>query len=140
MDINVSADIGQNLTGLVTKLAEQIGVTADKVFPWYVKQQVIEGWCMVLIPAAFILVGIIALIPGLIMLCKEDPLKSTRGYAEYPVNVVGTIISISAGFILLCSIVVVSASLSTAISQIKNPEYFATKCFLRDVSNLVPGK
>ena len=40
----VSVDLGDNLTNLIEQLAIQIGTTADKIFPWYVQQQVIEGW------------------------------------------------------------------------------------------------
>lgn len=43
MDINASVDIGKNLTGLIEKLAAQIGTTADKVYPWYVQQAYLEG-------------------------------------------------------------------------------------------------
>ena len=43
MDANVSIDLGKNMTMLVQQLASQIGVMADKVFPWYIKQSVLEG-------------------------------------------------------------------------------------------------
>ena len=128
MDINASVDIGQNLTGLVTKLAEQIGVTADKVFPWYVKQQVIEGWCMILIPAVVFLACLFTFIVGV------------RLSRHTKTDDVGTPLKIIGGVCCVCAFFMSVASFSDAISRIKNPEYHATKAFLADVGNLVPGK
>jgi hypothetical protein len=41
MDVNV--DIGKNLTSLLEKLAQQIGMTTEQIFPWYVQQAYVEG-------------------------------------------------------------------------------------------------
>jgi len=49
MEANVSVDVGQNITGLLEKLAVQMGTTVDKVFPWYVNQAYIEGCTTILL-------------------------------------------------------------------------------------------
>jgi len=51
-------DVGHNIVNLVTGLANQIGTTADKVFPWYVQQQYIEGVFFVTILALIFFVSV----------------------------------------------------------------------------------
>src|SRR5687767_11456912 len=41
--MDVSVDIGKNLTSLLERLAQQIGTTVDKIYPWYVQQAYNEG-------------------------------------------------------------------------------------------------
>ena len=44
MDANVSIDLGKNTTELLEKLAQSLGMTVEKIFPYYVKQQAIEAY------------------------------------------------------------------------------------------------
>lgn len=43
MKVEASVDVGTNLNSLLERLAQQIGTTADKVFPWYVEQAYLQG-------------------------------------------------------------------------------------------------
>ena len=61
MDVNAKVDIGQNLTSLLERLAQQIGTTADKVFPWYVQQAYIEGVTTLVAVAVLLIASIVTL-------------------------------------------------------------------------------
>lgn len=62
MDLKASIDVGQNLTQLLEKLAKQIGTTADKVFPWYVGQSIIEGYTFFALLCIALIIGSVLLI------------------------------------------------------------------------------
>lgn len=140
MNINVSADVGQNLTGLVQKLAEQIGVTADKVFPWYIKQSGIEGRGFFVSCGLALAVALLLLVPGLILTIRGDPSSATRhyNYIHTPV-VIGVLASILGAIFLLIGVIAAILESPAAYAKIKNPEYYATRAFLQDVGNLIPG-
>lgn len=116
-------------------------MTADKVFPWYVKQQVIEGWCFLLtdgIVAVFTLTGLVV---GLVLLTRKYPNFQPQHHGdESPGRIVGCTMAVLCGIFLFGACVAMCANGGNAISQIKNPEYHAAKVFLNDISNLVPGK
>lgn len=124
MDVNASVDIGKNLTELVNKLAGQIGITGDKLFPWYVKQQIIEGYTYLCLSATSLIVGIIL---SVIFFKKEGQNKS-----EYD----GFILVVCTFVVFLSFIFVVFGS-GNAVSQIINPEYHATKELISNLSKLV---
>lgn len=56
--MDVTLDVGKNITGLIQQLATQIGVTADKVFPWYVKQSMIEGYSFFIISMVIVIIAL----------------------------------------------------------------------------------
>lgn len=56
--VNASIDIGDNITSLIEKLAQKMGTAADQVFPWYVKQQIIEGYLWGFLSSGFLILGI----------------------------------------------------------------------------------
>ena len=116
-------DIGQNIADLVTGLAQQIGTTADKVFPWYVQQQYIEGVFFVVVIALIIFISA--------SLC----LFSVKG-ADFENGNTKAVVFIAAGVIGALAIFVFILGGRHAISQIINPNYHAVHCMLKDFSNL----
>jgi len=122
---NVSLDAGENIKELLQQLANQIGVTVDKIFPWYVKQEVIEGYTSLFLLTFFSIIGIILLIVSLI---KADFDKGN-----------GYIVSLIVSCIILFSCCLAgSTELSDMIGKINNPEFFATKSLIYDISRLKP--
>jgi hypothetical protein len=69
MDVNI--DVGQQLGGMLQKLADQIGVTVAQIFPWYVQQASLEG----IIAVLFLVAGWAIVIPSILFnwrWLKED--------------------------------------------------------------------
>lgn len=115
-DINVAAsiDVGQNTQALIEKLAAQIGVTVDKVWPWLVRQQVVEGWSALAMIAAAVLLGAC-------FLGVAYRLGKTRSDEVFmPFLLIG-------GTLFLGGLLVLLMGGSYLVRQILNPEYFALK-------------
>jgi hypothetical protein len=123
--VKASIDIGDNITKLIEKLASQIGTTTDKVFPWYVKQQVIEGWCWIGCSGFVFLAGLI------VALCCIRPSLHEKDNESYVVAVViGGILSATGLAFLLFG-------MGGALTQIINPEYYALKSMTGDMARLI---
>jgi predicted Co/Zn/Cd cation transporter (cation efflux family) len=128
MDAKLSVDVGANISSILAQLAAQIGVTADKVFPWYVKQQVISAG------------GTLA-VHGLIMvLCLwafftafRNPFMGDRN--ENPSN---------AGLVMIVAVVISAINLfilcftfPDILAKLLNPEHAAVSQILRDLRAIV---
>jgi predicted membrane channel-forming protein YqfA (hemolysin III family) len=116
--VAASIDIGDNQTQLLGKLAAQIGTTADKIFPWYVKQQVFEGW-LHLLTAVTLLVFFAILIR--INFRKADFGGDGNRHAV----------------VLFISSVALFISLSNFVTQIVNPNYHALQAITSDMAKLL---
>ena len=127
MEANVSVDVGQNITGLLEKLATQIGTTVDKVFPWYVQQVYIEGWTTILLTILFLFVGIMFL-----LICY----KITDKFQE---ENIGILFGGAGGCIIFLVLLIGVIESGKAISQIMNPNYHAMKMITKDVGSMVGG-
>ena len=118
-------DIGKNMVDLLEKLAVNIGTTADKIFPWYLNQQFIEGCLLILMPLILI-IGF-----GSILLIFKR--KADFGYnwntEAYVVLMSAVIVSISFLVFIL--------SIGQSVSQVFNPEYHAFKTLTYDLSKLL---
>ncbi|MDD2679537.1 MAG: hypothetical protein PHO03_01865 [Candidatus Omnitrophica bacterium] len=112
--VKASIDIGDNITKLIQQLAVQIGTTADKVFPWYVKQQIVFAYTSL----AVFTIGLVIL--GVIF--WKNYLKADFEYVDR--NAVFAIIS---GALFLSALIFLVISFSTLLSQIINPEYYAMR-------------
>ena len=123
--MQASIDVGKNLTELLEKLATQIGVTADKIFPWYVKQSVIEGWLYVAFWITGVSVALIMLIVSLRKLKFDEIGNPNRRLIG---RVCGGVIAV------ICFISLIVAP--ERISGILNPEYNAMSRLLGQLGNL----
>ena len=121
MDITV--DAGPNITSMLERLAQQIGTTADMVFPWYVNQAHLEG-ITTLIGLGIAWSLFICLIS--IGLWKGDFEKGNR-YATI------TVISCVLGFFTLVGSAFEGAD---AARKIMNPNYYAVKMLTYDLGRL----
>ena len=121
--VKASLDVGENITALLEKLAHQIGTTADQVFPWYVKQSVLEGWLFWASISAAVIIGLTIFIPSF----KRADFRKGNKYA------VTTIIG---GFVLILTIITFFLGGSQAITHISNPNYHALGAIVADLSKL----
>ncbi|MEN6474377.1 MAG: hypothetical protein ABFD81_10210 [Syntrophaceae bacterium] len=124
MDANVTLDLGKNMTGLVEKLAATIGTTAQQIFPWYVKQQVISS-----ITEGCIIVSLMVLSLALLMhsLPRADFDDAHNG------NSAACVFS---GIFLVASVVAAMVAGPSIIAAIINPEYAAMRQLINDLSML----
>lgn len=121
--MNVSVDVGSNITSLVERLAQQIGVTADKVFPWYVQQAYLEG-----------VTTLVAIVVSWIVLMALLPFFVKGADWNYPnPKMFGAVI---------CFVCLMPATLSIpfggveSVRQIMNPNYYAMKMLTQDIGRL----
>lgn len=123
MEKTFSVDIGNNITALLEKLATQIGVTAEQIFPWYAKQSVIEGYM-------FFVVAIPLFISGVIissLFWKKADWKNGNEYLV--ITVVAVAITAISGMALAGESV-------ESVSKILNPEYHAMSSLMADLGRL----
>ena len=119
--MQTTVDIGNNLASLISQLAAQIGTTTDKVFPWYVQQQLIEGWVFLCMMGALLVIS-------LILLAGIGKVDSHSGKGM-PRVIVGGLVG---GFVFMACI----ANLNTAVAQVLNPQYGAMKAMARDIGQM----
>ena len=132
MDVNAKIDVGDNITVLLEKLAAQIGTTADKVFPWYVKQQVLEGHIWMSLSLSALFLGAILAIASWGKADFDGPGNRYFMLAGFGVVlfVFGFIFSVF-GFIFSVF------GAQGAITQIINPNYYALKSMTSDMAKLI---
>jgi hypothetical protein len=126
MDIKASVDIGSNLNNLIVQLAEKIGTTADKIFPWYVQQAYYDGLFTII---ALVAITLMATIVFLINI-REAGIKDD---GEPNMSLILTIFT---GMIFVCLFIVWCISFTTVMTQILNPEYHGLKLMIEDLSKL----
>lgn len=108
----MNIDIGPNVKNSIEQLATQIGITADKVFPWYMKQCIIEGYVNLFISLIPIIIILI-----LIIIYHKNFDKLEKSTKE-------TII-IDIIFLSVISAVLIGFGFTHNVSKIINPEYHA---------------
>ena len=124
MMVKASVDIGDNLVALLDKIAKQIGTTADQVFPWYVKQQVLEGWMFFICDGVAITLSTTLLISFL----KKSSWKNMNAYS---------FLAIVAGCATFLSLFILLLTSPNAVTQIINPNFFALRTLTHDLSRLI---
>lgn len=122
-EIKASIDVGDGISTLLTKLAEKIGTSVDQVFPWYVNQQVIEGW-------VFLAVATVA-----ILLLSTMTIYSYKRADFDNENVFVFLFTIST-VVTFIAMVGCTIRVSGAVSKILNPEYHAVRELIKDVGKL----
>jgi uncharacterized membrane protein YhaH (DUF805 family) len=124
--VTANIDAGDNINSLIEKLAKQIGTTTDKIFPWYVKQNLITGYTHAIV----ILVLFISSIVVLMLTWHKADFNSDKCFLECLI----TILSI----IFIITLIAVTAGMASDImNQIFNPEYGATQDIIKSISHMV---
>jgi hypothetical protein len=125
---NASVDIGKNLTHLMEKLAQQIGTTVDKIFPWYVKQEVVNAY-------TFLFISVTAVIISLFVFLY---FKKKSVFCEEEWNMPATLTIIS-GCCFLTAILILVFNFQGAVTSIINPEYNSLHNIIADMTKLLHG-
>lgn len=125
--VRASLDVGDNITKLVRQLAAQIGTTTDKVFPWYVKQQVIEGWCWIGCSVFGMVVGFCISLAGLKIWDHGPKADNELSGAAIAIGIV----------IFATALLFLIFGMTGSLTQINNPEYYAIKSMTGDMARLV---
>ena len=126
MDINATVDVGDNITSMLERLAGQLGTTADKVFPWYVEQSVLQGW------TTLIAIGAALVVFSIVFAISFPKAKFSYGQENKAM-----VVSIASGIAMSISVLAVFMEGLDAVRQIKNPNYYAMKMLTQDIGRLV---
>lgn len=121
---SVAVDIGENLTKLLEQLAKQVGTTADKVFPWYVQQQVLEGWASLCVHTAFLFVGLLMLVLSF----RKSDFDNGNRYV---------FVLCAGGVMLFITTLSIALNAVDIVTQINNPHYGAMKAMTGDLARLL---
>lgn len=125
MKVEATVDVGENITGLVEKLAQQIGTTTDKVFPWYVQQSYLEGvTTLVAIGVAITVFGLICAVAAF----RAKWADTGPGPAD--------LICISSGVALAFSVFIGFCATPEATRQIINPQFYAMQMMTKDIRRM----
>jgi hypothetical protein len=123
VDINV--DVGRNLTSLVERLAQQIGTTADKVYPWYVQQAYLEGVSSLVTLSLFLLV-----FGTIFAACLRKADFRDHQFNRY------AFMCLIAGAISFFTLLIGAIDGTEAARKLMNPNYYAVKMLTRDIGQL----
>lgn len=145
MDVKATVDVGQNtkdlleqgggaVTRIIEELAKSLGMTIDKIFPYYVKQAVIEGYVGLIAWAGFQIVSLIIAGVALKLYFVFD--EKSRDDAR-----VGAATTCVISLIIFAIALIIGAvHISTWVSMIKNPEYAAIHQLINDAGKLLGKK
>jgi GMP synthase-like glutamine amidotransferase len=129
MDTNVSLDLGKNFTELIEKLAQSIGTTADKVFPWYVKQEYIGGIAALTISVlALVLLGMAAVISYKRAYAFHQDEYEYRNFWEIPAIICTMAFIVALFFVCL--------GMPIMVTSVLNPEYGAVHAMISDIAKM----
>lgn len=126
MDINATVDVGDNITGMLERLAAQLGTTAGKVFPWYVQQAYLEGVTTLYALGLFLAVSL-----ALLAIFARSAKLSDEGPN------VPALACIAGGLLLFFSVMGTALEGTDAVRKIANPNYYAMKMMTQDIGRLV---
>jgi ABC-type amino acid transport system permease subunit len=122
--VNASLDVGKNITDLLQKIAEKIGTTVDKIFPWYVKQVYIYSWVELISITLAFFIGF-----GMVLYSKnKTDFENGNGYCY--VLCLGAVMMFIASLVFFCM-------LPSIITAINNPEYQALSMLVDDMSRIL---
>lgn len=117
-------DIGPNTASLIERLAAQLGMTVEQVFPWYVKQQIVSSVSLLIVATIITLLGFI-----LWKICHDKTDRErTTGYNI--ATLVGYFIMFIGALVLFFSCIGIASGLLIP--------YPAFKSIVVDISRLKP--
>lgn len=121
---NLNVDLGENVLHLLEEFSKTIGTTADKVFPWFVTKQLVDGYVSLILPLVIVLVCFIIV---------KINIKKTDWDT---VNIHNILVVVGIAVSAITFICFVS-TISDSISSILAPQYGATKDLIYTLSRLV---
>ena len=127
MDIKASVDVGDNITKLIQQFASGIGTTADKIYPYYVKQAYFNGLASLVSFTLFITAC------SILALYNFKRVKDWDNEADHH-NVIAVIAAVAGGI----AVIIFAGDFNCIVTSIANPEYKGTHMLIEDVSRLIP--
>lgn len=127
----VAVDIGPNTTEMLEKLASQLGMTVEQVWPFFVKQAVVSGTVAVSLILVALLVSGLSFAWGVRELTRisSETSKIHDDAARISAAVGGSLFALSV-FAAVCG-------LPIALPKLFNPEFWAIKELVRQAATLV---
>ena len=119
----MNIDVGTNVVYLVQQLATQVGTTAEKVFPWYIQQQTLEGWTLLVAILIPLFIGVIV-----VAFNYGKAIFEGDGNRNSVLTIAGSIIFAISLFALL-------VNSKEILTKISNPEYWAMHEIVKDISS-----
>jgi nitrate/nitrite transporter NarK len=129
MDTNVSLELGKNFTELIERLAQAIGTTADKIFPWYVRQEYLCG--VIELAVSFTIISILSMITVIAYKRLADDRNHSNDLDEVWMGVF-----ISSAFLLVFVLFGASLGMSSMITSVLNPQYGAVHAMISDIAKM----
>lgn len=137
VDVSATLDVGNNtkellqqggsaVTKIIEQLAKSLGMTVEKIFPYYVKQAYLNGLMSMLVWSGFEIVCLIltGILLKLSFVYKEKEVKNASDNCDFLAVVVFVFFGV--GFIFGVFY------LSDWITLMKNPEYTAIHTLIKD--------
>lgn len=122
MKVEATVDVGNNLTSLIQQLAQQIGIAADKVFPWYVQQAYLQG-----ITTAVALVLAVVVFGVLFTLVVKKADWDSEGWIAASVFS-GVVFAIAVGSAFVCG--------PQQVRKMLNPQFYAVTMLAEDIGKM----
>jgi hypothetical protein len=122
----ITVDVGDNTINAIDKLANKLGMTGEKVYPYYVKQVKSEA-----IIDLLAVVSLLTILSAIIAFSTWSLMKSKYGSNA----AVAGIVAPSLLFVIV--LVIGMCTLSKTITKITNPEYAAVHQIMEDLKGVV---
>lgn len=125
--MEMTVDVGNNIASLVERLAQQIGTTADQVFPWYVHQAYLQGVTSL---ASMLLALVIAVAVFVPSFRRADFDEGNRA----------TVLSVISGGIILLSLATCFVTGPQQVRKMLNPQFYAVTMLAEDIGKMRGGR
>lgn len=122
--MDVKVDVGDNLTSLLERLAQQIGTTADQVFPWYVAQVWYDGVFTIAILVLFLVILLSVFCIGLWRFSRDNN------------DDIGAGMAVVSSVLLVLLFIIGASEGKIAATKILNPNYHAVSMLSQDIGKL----
>lgn len=123
MKADVTVDVGDNLTSLMERLAQQLGTTVDKVFPWYVEQAYLQG----ITTLVAIILAFAILVPLFVIAVRKSDFDKGNAWAP---------VSVASGILLVVSLIFGFLAAPQQVRKIANPKFYAMSMLVDDIGRL----
>jgi hypothetical protein len=121
--MELTVDVGKNITGLVEQLAQQLGVAADKVFPWYIQQAYLQG-----ITEGVALIGALVFFGALFSIAIKR--------ADFDDGNMWTPVCIVSGVAFVLALAMTFIAGPQQVRKVINPQFYAMQMLADDIGKI----
>lgn len=120
--VKILESFGNKMDNYLSVIASKLGVATDHFYPIFVKQQMVEGCCNIVI--------LIIAIIGSICLFKIGIHAYNRNQNEWDGNKIPIVMAVFLSILIILSVLFSGADF---VGRIVNPEYYAIQSILSNV-------